>query len=151
PQSFGPSCPVQYGRRTEVHRRHRRGHGPEAPDGRVARCLSSRASDRLGSLPVPGRMSAFAYRRTGIRTYPAKTMSHTTKDSRTNGSFAAIALAGLALWLIGMCFGAGHRSIAFFTLRAVGILLLLSSAWRRRSLLVWTFLAMLAGVELGLD
>lgn len=36
-------------------------------------------------------------------------------------------------------------------LRWAGIALLLPYAWRRRSLLVWTFLAMLAGAELGMD
>lgn len=36
-------------------------------------------------------------------------------------------------------------------LRWAGLALLLPYAWRRRSLLVWTFVAMLAGAELGVD
>jgi proton glutamate symport protein len=61
------------------------------------------------------------------------------------------ALAGLVLWLCGVAAGLlGHPAfgVAF---RVSAIALFASVSLRRPSLMAWTFLAMLAGVELGLD
>lgn len=78
-------------------------------------------------------------------------------ESETNSVSSAKALA-CALALAGaLCFGAGVVALAVFhapwgaALRWAGMGLVLPLLWRRRSLLDWTFLAMLAGAELGLD
>jgi proton glutamate symport protein len=65
---------------------------------------------------------------------------------------SALALAALILFAAGIAAG----FLPAFTplalgLRCAGIALLIPFALRRRSLLVWTFLAMLAGAELGFD
>ena len=65
---------------------------------------------------------------------------------------SALALAALILFAAGIAAG----FLPAFTplalgLRSAGIALLIPFALRRRSLLVWTFLAMLAGAELGFD
>jgi proton glutamate symport protein len=64
----------------------------------------------------------------------------------------ALALAAVILFTAGVAAG----FLPVFTalaqgLRCAGIALLIPFALRRRSLLVWTFLAMLAGAELGFD
>jgi len=64
---------------------------------------------------------------------------------------ALLATMGVLLWLSGA--GAallGHPTLAL-EMRSAGIVLLAIAALRRPSLLAFTFLAMLAGVELGLD
>ncbi|MGA2051295.1 MAG: cation:dicarboxylase symporter family transporter [Terracidiphilus sp.] len=65
---------------------------------------------------------------------------------------SALALAAVILFAAGIAAG----FLPAFTatalgLRCAGIALLIPFALRRRSLLVWTFLAMLAGAELGFD
>ena len=74
--------------------------------------------------------------------------------SATSGSLLNRVLAGVAA----VCFAAGaavallHGNAEFgVALRWVGFGLLVPFALRRRSLLVWTFFAMLAGAELGVD
>ncbi|UWZ84991.1 dicarboxylate/amino acid:cation symporter [Occallatibacter riparius] len=65
-----------------------------------------------------------------------------------NAFFAAAVLvfiAGIALSF------APSLAASAFVLRWIGLVLFLPVAWRRRSLLVWTFYAMIAGVVLGLD
>jgi proton glutamate symport protein len=62
------------------------------------------------------------------------------------GSAAALLFAvGLLIGLFHLC---GELGVA---LRWMGFGLFVPFAWRRRSLLVWTFFAMLAGAELGVD
>ena len=65
---------------------------------------------------------------------------------------AALAIAPIALFAAGAVAGLFHAPAALgLGLRCAGIVLLLPFAFLRRSLLVWTFLAMLAGAELGVD
>jgi proton glutamate symport protein len=65
---------------------------------------------------------------------------------------AALALAAAVLFATGLTAGLLHASAALgLGLRCSAIGLLVTFALRRRSLLVWTFLAMLAGAELGVD
>ncbi|MDR3723549.1 MAG: cation:dicarboxylase symporter family transporter [Terracidiphilus sp.] len=62
------------------------------------------------------------------------------------------ALAGLLALAAGVACVAFHLPLAWgVALRWSGFALLLPDAWRRRSLLWWTFLAMMAGAELGVD
>jgi proton glutamate symport protein len=64
---------------------------------------------------------------------------------------AAFAIVGTALWMGGVTAALlGYAPLAR-GLRCAGILLIAFAILRRRSLLAFTFLAMLAGVELGLD
>jgi proton glutamate symport protein len=66
--------------------------------------------------------------------------------------FTALAIAAAVLLTAGMAAGLLHApATAGLGLRCAGIALLIPVALRRRSLLVWTFLAMLAGAELGVD
>jgi proton glutamate symport protein len=65
---------------------------------------------------------------------------------------AALALAAAVLFAAGLVAALLHAPAAFAVgLRCTAIALLIPIALRRRSLLVWTFLAMLAGAELGVD
>jgi proton glutamate symport protein len=65
---------------------------------------------------------------------------------------ALLAVAAVALFAAGILAGLFHAPAGCgLGLRCAGIALLLPFALRRRSLLVWTFLAMLAGAELGVD
>jgi proton glutamate symport protein len=65
---------------------------------------------------------------------------------------AALALAAAVLFAAGLAAGFMHAPVALgLGLRCIAIALLIPIALRRRSLLVWTFLAMLAGAELGVD
>jgi proton glutamate symport protein len=65
---------------------------------------------------------------------------------------SALAIAALALFVAGVVAAFLHAQPALAAaLRCAGIALLIPFALRRRSLLVWTFLAMLAGAELGVD
>ena len=64
----------------------------------------------------------------------------------------ACASAGSLLFVLGIAAALLHApGILSMGLRCAAIVLLLPFALRRRSLLVWTFLAMLAGAELGAD
>jgi len=64
----------------------------------------------------------------------------------------ALATAALLLFAAGLAAGAfsWHPQLAA-VIRWAGLAAILPIAFRRRSLLVWTFLAMLAGAELGVD
>ena len=62
------------------------------------------------------------------------------------------ALAALIVFAIGVALSfIPALSFAALTLRWIGIALFIPYALRRRSLLIWTFFAMLAGLVLGLD
>ena len=66
--------------------------------------------------------------------------------------YAALAILAALLFLAGAAASFLHApAILGLSLRCAAIALLLPVALRRRSLLVWTFLAMLAGAELGVD
>ena len=65
--------------------------------------------------------------------------------------FLILSVTGTVLWLGGVAAGLlGHQALGV-ALRVTAISLFSSGALFRYSLLVWTFLAMLGGVELGLD
>jgi proton glutamate symport protein len=75
-------------------------------------------------------------------------------DARKSKSalVGALALSAVALFAAGVAAGFLHASFALaLGLRCAGIALLIPMAVRRRSLLGWTFLAMIAGAELGVD
>ncbi|MGA2561677.1 MAG: cation:dicarboxylase symporter family transporter [Terracidiphilus sp.] len=66
----------------------------------------------------------------------------------------AAMLAGAAVLLFGVGLAATRLHVSAMlglSLRCIALLLLVPFALRRRSLLVWTFVAMLAGAELGVD
>ena len=65
--------------------------------------------------------------------------------------FLILSLAGLMLWLLGIVAGLTDHATVAVALRSLSILLLTIAVLRRSSLMAWTFLAMFAGVELGLD
>jgi proton glutamate symport protein len=82
-------------------------------------------------------------------------MTPNAKTLRTHSNRAlplALAVAAAVLFAAGLAAGVLHAPAALATaLRCAAIALLIPIALRRRSLLVWTFLAMLAGAELGVD
>jgi proton glutamate symport protein len=76
---------------------------------------------------------------------------HTRRESSSRMS-VALAVTAALLFAAGVVAALLHATIAIsLGLRCVAIALLLPVALGRRSLLVWTFLAMLAGAELGTD
>jgi proton glutamate symport protein len=62
-----------------------------------------------------------------------------------------LSLVGLMLWGTGVVAGLMDLTTVGVALRSLAILLLTIAALRRSSLIAWTFLAMFAGVELGLN
>jgi len=71
---------------------------------------------------------------------------------RARRFYSVFAVAAPLLFAAGVVAGFLHAPVALaLVLRADGIALLIPYALRRRSLLAWTFLAMLAGAELGVD
>jgi proton glutamate symport protein len=80
-----------------------------------------------------------------------KATPHAPSKSRSPLPIALTVAASL-LFAAGVLLAALHASALLgLVLRCAGIVLLIPVALRRRSLLVWTFLAMLAGAELGAD
>jgi proton glutamate symport protein len=77
-----------------------------------------------------------------LQTEPAATLSRAT---------LILAICALVLWLAGMTVGSAGASTPGVALRLIGIALAVAATVRRSSLLSWTLLAMLAGIELGLD
>ncbi len=79
----------------------------------------------------------------------------TPRKAQTSAAQAAargLAVAGAALFAAGLAVAAAHyRSEAGAALRWVGIGIFVPYALRRRSLLVWTFFAMVLGTELGVE
>src|SRR5579863_3231918 len=81
---------------------------------------------------------------------PALETPAAAPPARSRPMIWAACAAGL-LWASGVGVGAaGHTTIGE-VLRILGIAALTLSMLRQRSLAAWTFLAMLAGIELGLD
>jgi len=62
-----------------------------------------------------------------------------------------LSLIGLLIWLTGVIVGLLHHVESGAALRSVAIVLFAAAILYRSSLMRWTFLAMLAGIELGLD
>lgn len=65
--------------------------------------------------------------------------------------FLILAVGGLVLWAIGIGTGLAGASTPAIVLRLLALCLCLAATVLRSSLLSWTLLAMLGGVELGLD
>jgi proton glutamate symport protein len=81
----------------------------------------------------------------------AQTEPRTPQKSRRSLP-PVLALLGTAMFASGLAAGLMHAPATLaLGLRCAAIVLLIPYALRRRSLLVWTFLAMLAGAELGVD
>jgi proton glutamate symport protein len=74
-----------------------------------------------------------------------------TRTTSTDRAARLFTLAGVLLLAAGIAFVPAHLAVAGMTLRWTGIALLLVAAIRKPSLMNWTFLAMLAGVEIGVD
>jgi proton glutamate symport protein len=72
-----------------------------------------------------------------------------SRNTRKTDLIAAI--AGIALFTAGMVLALVHHSAIGEALRWAGIACLLLLPVRKPSLLLWTLIAMLAGVELGID
>jgi proton glutamate symport protein len=62
-----------------------------------------------------------------------------------------LALTGIQLWVGGVAAGLLGHAVLGAALRSIAIALFAVATLSRSSLMLWTFLAMLAGVELGLD
>ena len=62
-----------------------------------------------------------------------------------------LAFAGALFVVAGVALSLGHLLVAGIVLRWIGIACFAGFTMRRPSLMTWTFLAMVAGVELGLD
>ena len=85
---------------------------------------------------------------------PASSSVHkqTGPASQRSRPLAALALLAAALFAVGISAAALHlRPNAALALRWVGVALFIPYALRRRSLLVWTFVAMAVGAALGMD
>jgi proton glutamate symport protein len=79
-----------------------------------------------------------------------------TQDTRsTAGSIAdnrpLLLIASAATWIAGALFLFIGNHLIGLTLRSLGLALIAVATLRKPSLMWWTFLAMLAGVEIGLD
>jgi proton glutamate symport protein len=86
-----------------------------------------------------------------IGSEPAATPVLAPRQSAPRWLVPGLAALGLACWLAGAAItGAGHASWGL-ALRVLGLPLVAISLLRGSTLLKWTFVCMLAGVELGLD
>src|ERR1700756_2560921 len=79
------------------------------------------------------------------------TTSTTTSAHSTDRIARAFAALSALLLLAGIALSLARLSVAGETLRWIGVACFLVFAFRKPSLMVWTFFAMDAGVELGLD
>ena len=74
------------------------------------------------------------------------------RKSRTSRAIRVCFAVAVLLFVAGSTLGLLHAAAsAGLVLRWIGVALFIPVAWQRRSLLVWTFWAMIAGVVLGLD
>ncbi len=62
-----------------------------------------------------------------------------------------LAVGGILLWIGGLAFSLLSHPMPGAVLRSIAIVLFAAATLFRSSLMLWTFLAMLAGVEFGLD
>src|SRR3974390_3175653 len=74
-----------------------------------------------------------------------------TRTTSADRTARLLTLAGALLLAAGIAMALAHLAAVGMALRWTGIALLLVAAIRKPSLMSWTFLAMLAGVEIGLD
>jgi proton glutamate symport protein len=74
-----------------------------------------------------------------------------TRSTNSDPIARVSVIAGAILLVIGVALGLAHLVVAGVIFRWAAIACLTFYAMRRPSLMSWTFLAMLAGVELGLD
>ncbi len=74
-----------------------------------------------------------------------------TRPPRMNRTLAISAGVGAAFWFGGAAAGLAGHSVTGIALRSIGIAFFTAATLRKRSLALWTFLAMLAGIEVGLD
>ena len=77
--------------------------------------------------------------------------STTTRSTGKDQIARVVTLAGVLLVAVGGALSAAHLTAAGVVLRWIGIACVLVAVGRKPSLMTWTFLAMVAGVELGLD
>jgi proton glutamate symport protein len=84
---------------------------------------------------------------TRVRKMPLRENEPTVSRSM----FTLLAAVACMIFAAGSILGLMDISVPGIGLRCFGLALLIPFALRRRSLLVWTFLAMLAGAELGVD
>ena len=74
-----------------------------------------------------------------------------TRTKSTDRMARLVTLAGILLLTAGIALALAHVAAVGVSLRWTGIFLLLVAALRKPSLMSWTFLAMVAGVEIGVD
>jgi proton glutamate symport protein len=74
-----------------------------------------------------------------------------TRSPGTDRILLVLAVAGALFVVAGIALSFGHLLVAGVVLRWIGIACFFLFAVRNPSLMVWTFFAMVAGVELGLD
>jgi proton glutamate symport protein len=79
------------------------------------------------------------------------TSTPTAKPTTTGHTLVLIGISGLVLWSAGAAIEFTSAAQAAMALRLLGLALCLVATFRRSSLLSWTLLSMLAGIELGLD
>lgn len=79
-------------------------------------------------------------------TQETRASTHTVTGNRL-----VLLIAGVAIWIAGLSvLFVGSHAVGL-TLRSVGLALFAFATLRKPTLMLWTFLAMLAGIELGLD
>ncbi len=79
------------------------------------------------------------------------TTTPTAARKTTGNAFLLAGTGGLLLWSAGAAIGLASAPRLAIGLRLLGLTLCLIATVRRSSLLSWTLLSMLAGIELGLD
>src|ERR1700749_1729047 len=70
---------------------------------------------------------------------------------RFTQTFLFLGIGAAAVWFAGVAAGCLHATAAGIVLRVTGLALVTIVCVRRSSLLSWTLLAMVVGVEFGLD
>ena len=75
----------------------------------------------------------------------------TTPPQASRRRIQTTAFAGIILFAAGALLPLAHQASIGETLRRAGVAVFLLLALRKPSLLLWTFVAMLAGIELGID
>ena len=73
------------------------------------------------------------------------------RSRRFTGALLFLGICAAALWFAGVAAGFLHATALGIILRVIGLALAAVICVKRSSLLSWTLLSMLAGVELGLD
>src|ERR1700761_3072811 len=73
-------------------------------------------------------------------------------EVRQSSGSGAVTMTGIVFYCAGVLAGhfVAHPEVGL-VLRCIGLVLLAWTAWRRSSLMIWIFWAMIAGAELGVD